>query len=271
MPHRAPGPLRVERAWHTAAGLGIAEIVLLALAMTLVAVLVHPLQLALVRLPEGSWPRPFGALARWSRERQVEARCELERHDRLIEDGAEPTEAQIQSAGQAGAELRTRLPAEELCRPTALGNVLAAMETRAGQAYGFDAVVAWPRLHPVLGERTRAVVDDRRNTLDMAARLSVTMFVTGLAAVGLLAASGWWLLLALIPLTTSWIAYRGAVLAAIAYGESVDTAFDLHRFDLIVALHLPIPTDDTEKRAANTVLCERWRQGITTPTTYRHR
>lgn len=74
----------------------------------------------------------------------------------------------------------------------------------------------------------------------------------------------------LIPLTTSWIAYRGAVLAAIAYGESIDTAFDLHRFDLIAALRLPLPADDIEERKAYTALCDYWRQGITTPTHYRH-
>jgi hypothetical protein len=191
--------------------------------------------------------------------------------ERSIEDPAfEPTQAQIQQAGQAGALRRSRFPAEELCRPTALGNVLAAMETRAGEAYGPDAVVAWPRLYPVLGQNVRCTVDDRRNTLDAAARLSVTMFVTGLIAAGLLSVSGRWILLAVAPLVVSLLAYRGAVQAALAYGEAVHAALDLHRFDLITALHLPLPNDDKAERPANTALCEFWRQGLDNPTEYRH-
>ncbi len=54
------------------------------------------------------------------------------------------------------------LPAPELLRPTLPGNVLAAVESRAGEPYGLDAVVAWPRLYPLLGEGVKAVVDDRR-------------------------------------------------------------------------------------------------------------
>jgi hypothetical protein len=96
------------------------------------------------------------------------------------------------------------------------------------------------------------------------------MLVTGLVAAGLLTVSGWWVFVALVPLAASWIAYRGAVLAAAAYGESVDAAFDLHRFDLTAALHLPLPADDTAERVANTALTEFWRQGLVNPTTYHH-
>lgn len=267
----APGPLEAGRAWRTASSLGIGELVLAALAVTLLAVLVHPFQLALVRVLEGQWPEVLGPLTRWSRRRQLAALRRLERLEELPDGDAPVSEARVQAAGRAGAQRRIRFPAEELSRPTALGNVLAAMETRAGDAYGFDAVVAWPRLYPVLGERVRVIVDDRRNTLDAAARLSVTMLVTGLVAAVLLAFSGWWALLAVIPLALSWIAYRAAVHAAMAYSESVEAAFDLHRFDLIDALHLPLPADDEAERSANAKLCDSWRQGLESPTTYQHR
>jgi hypothetical protein len=268
----APGPLEAGRAWRTASSLGIGELVLAALAVTLLAVLVHPFQLALVRLLEGQWPEVLGPLTRWSRRRQVVVLRRLARLEELPDDGDAPvSEARVQEAGRAGAQRRLRFPAEELCRPTALGNVLAAMETRAGDAYGFDAVVAWPRLYPVLGERVRTIVDDRRNTVDAAARLSVTMLVTGLVAAVLLAFSGWWVLLAVIPLALSWIASRAAVHAAMAYSEAVDAAFDLHRFDLMDALHLPLPADDEAERSANAKLCDFWRQGLESPTKYQHR
>ncbi|HKS99393.1 MAG TPA: hypothetical protein VJT31_07670, partial [Rugosimonospora sp.] len=67
----APGrALRFTRAWHTAAGLGLGEVVLIALVVTLVAVLSHPLQLRTVRLLEGDWPRPAQPLTRAARHRQ---------------------------------------------------------------------------------------------------------------------------------------------------------------------------------------------------------
>ena len=47
---------------------------------------------------------------------------------------------------------------DHLVRATGLGNALAAMEDSAGAAYGLDAVVAWPRLYPLLGDKVRAVV-----------------------------------------------------------------------------------------------------------------
>jgi len=267
----APGPLEASRAWRTASNLGIGELVLAALAVTLLAVLIHPFQLALVRLLEGQWPEILGPVTRWSRRRQVTARRRLAGLEELPEDTDVPvSQARVQEAGQAGAQLRMRFPAEELCRPTALGNVLAAMETRAGDAYGFDAVVAWSRLYPVLGKRVRTIVDDSRNTLDAAARLSVTMLVTGLVAVVLLAFSGWWIFLAAIPFAAAWLASRGAVHAAMAYSEAVDAAFDLHRFDLTTALHLPLPVNDKVERSANAKLCDFWRQGLETPTEYQH-
>jgi hypothetical protein len=263
-----PGPLHADRIWRTASGLGIGELVLIALAITLLAVLLHPLQLPLVRLLEGGWPRPLAPLARWSRDRQVAHRGRLATLEQLPDGPL--TEARIQAAGQAGTRLRQRYPVAALCRPTALGNVLAAVETRAGDAYGYDAVVAWPRLYPLLPEQTRSIVDDRRNTLDTAARLCVTMAATAAAATALLAASGWWLLLAAIPLLVSWTAYHGAVQAGVAYGEAVETAFDLHRFALTTALHLPLPADDTAERETNLRLSDFWRQGVRTPTAYHH-
>ncbi|KQC37195.1 hypothetical protein [Frankia sp. ACN1ag] len=114
-------------------------------------------------------------------------------------------------------------------------------------------------------------MSDRRNTLDAAARLSVTMAATAVvAAVLLLPSSSWWACLALIPLTIARVAYLGAVRAALAYGECVCTAFDLHRFDMLTALHVPLPGTPEAERALNRQLCSAWRQGTLTTTPYDH-
>jgi hypothetical protein len=146
----------------------------------LLAVILQPLQLALVNLAQGSWPRCLGAA--WARQRQKNRRDRLARAAHLP-PGADLTSPAIQRAAAAGYQLRRRFPMpDHLLQPTTLGNVLAAMQDTAGRAYGLDAVIAWPRLYPVLGEQCRTLVDDRRDTLDASVRLTAIMAVTALAS-----------------------------------------------------------------------------------------
>ncbi|MFI1222114.1 MULTISPECIES: hypothetical protein [unclassified Streptomyces] len=265
----APGAqVDFSAAWRTAARLRAGEWLLLVLGITLAALLTHPLQLALVRVLEGHWPAAVRLPAALGLRRQRRRRARLARASEPA--GGAPDDARIQAAGVAGARLRELFPPADRLLPTALGNVLAAMEGRAGSGYGWDAPVAWPRLYPVLGEQMKAVVDDRRNTLDAAVRLSATTLWSGLVTLILLARAGWWPLLALLPLTASWIAYQGAVRAGVAYGEAITAAFDLHRFDLLTSLHLPLPADRDEERRQAADLCAHWRQGKPLALVYDH-
>jgi len=266
----APGhEIDFGRAWKTAAALSGGEILLLAVAITLGAHLVHPLQLALVRIIEGYWPTWLTPLTRALLCRQRKRHARLANAAEIGPDEEQHPHALV-SAGIASTRLRRLYPVASDLRPTTLGNVLAAMEERSGAEYGWDAVVAWPRLYPVLGPQVRAVVDDRRNTMDAMARLSAVATMTGLVTVALLARSGWWLLLVLAPLAVGWLAYRSAVGAALAYAEAVDVAFDLHRFDLLRALHLDLPADRTAEREAATALSGLWRQGRPVKLEYHH-
>jgi hypothetical protein len=257
--------LRFTAAWATASHLSLGEVVMLALAVALVAVVLQPLQLAMVGLAEGSWPAWLGA--RWARQRQRRRRNRLVRAQHLPE-GAESAGEAVQRAGAAGCQLRRRFPApDHMLRPTALGNVLAAMTDRAGRAYGLDAVTAWPRLYPVLGEQVKALVDDRRGALDATVRMAATMAVTAIASLALLLQASWWILLALIPLGIAWLAYNAAVQAALAYSEIVYVAFDLHRADLLTALRMDLPRQQDTEQILNTQWCDLWRQGIPLPAT----
>lgn len=265
----APGEhLDFDRAWHAAASLSAADLTLLVLAVTLAALVSHPLQLPLIRLLEGYWPAALRAVGALGVRRQARLRDRLEAAANRLEESM--TDAEIQAAGAAGARLRRLFPPEDRLLPTALGNALAATEHRAGAGYGWDAVIAWPRLYPVLGATLRAVVDDRRNTLDVTVRLAATAFTAGAATVALLSRSGWWLLLALGPLALSWLCYHQALGAALRYGEAVETAFDLHRFDLLRALHLPLPTSRPQEQLQAGDVCAYWRQGLPVPFTYDH-
>ncbi|MEW9529461.1 hypothetical protein [Microbispora sp. NPDC049125] len=266
----APGELRFSRAWKTAADLDAGQVLLLILAITLAALVAQPLQLRLVRLLEGYWPARLDRLAGPLRRRHRRRRRALARAAELPAHVDDVPAERLNRLGEAGTELLLRYPAEDRVRPTALGNVLAAGEARAGAASGWDAVVAWPRLYPVLGDRMRQIVDDRRNTLDATVRLEVMSVLSAVAAGALLAGSGWWFWLTLVPAGVGLLAHRAVIEAALAYCESVEVAFDLHRLDLIAALRLPLPADlEAEVRQAAD-LSAQWRQGVTVPTVYRH-
>jgi hypothetical protein len=58
--------------------------------------------------------------------------------------------------------------------------------------------------------------------------------------------------------------------AAIAYGVTLDAAFDLHRFDLLEALHLPLPLDRKTERIFNKDLSDSLRQGVQVNFRYTH-
>jgi hypothetical protein len=57
-----------------------------------------------------------------------------------------------------------------------------------------------------------------------------------------------------------------ALAVAAAYGQALEAAFDLHRFDLLTALHLPLPANLTGEVAANQELSRFLRQ----PSEYLH-
>jgi len=267
--HGRPGRrIRFTNAWATASHLSLTELLMVALAIALLAVILHPLQLALVNMAQGSWPACLGAAR--ARQWQKNHRDRLARAARLPQ-GTDLTSEAIQRAGTAGYELRRRFPApDHLLQPTRLGNVLAAMQDSAGRAYGLDAVTAWPRLYPVLGEQYRTLVDDRRNTLDASVRLAATMAVTALASLVLLLGSACWTMLALAPLGVAVLAYNAAVQAALAYAETVHVAFDLHRADLLTALRMELPGQQDAERSLNEQWCDHWRQGIPLPASMRY-
>ncbi|GAB3831892.1 hypothetical protein ACFPIJ_29250 [Dactylosporangium cerinum] len=252
-----------RRAWRVATALSPTQVVLLVLLATVVAVLLMPFQLWFVRLLEGTWPGWLGGTL--SVERQKARRSELARAAVPASDAPEV----LRAAGLAGLRLRQRYPgAEHLVRASRLGNILAATEDRAGRDYGIDAVVAWPRLYPLLGGQLRTVVDDRRNNLDSMARFTVTAVVTAVAALVVLRDAGAWAALAAAPLVVAVLAYHACLHAAVAYGESVQVAFDLSHLTFGATFGLARPGDLSGERVQYRHLCDLWRQSIPTPFPY---
>jgi hypothetical protein len=252
--------------------LGGWEATLLFLALIVATVVFQPLQLSLVRLLEGYWggSRVARALALPLLEYQRRRWDALDRAQAVSSSDEELDAEQKARVDDAGWQLRRFFPARDRLRPTRLGNTLRAAEDRAGARYGLDAVTVWPRLYPILPDGIRAVLEDYRNELDIAARFSVVFLIATGIGIGFLAPYGWWLLVPAVTVLLAWLSYRGAVASAVGYGEAIETAFDLHRFDLLQALHLPLPTSRAAEREANFKLCEFLGQGVPVDFVYQH-
>ena len=79
--------------------------------------------------------------------------------------------------------------------------------------------------------------------------MSATLLVGAAVSLGLLATHAWWLLLPASLVVLSRVAYRSAAAAAAGYSVLINAAVDLHRFDLLRALHLGLPANlDAERQ-----------------------
>ncbi|WP_329425651.1 hypothetical protein OG339_35710 [Streptosporangium sp. NBC_01495] len=147
--------------------------------------------------------------------------------------------------------------------PTRLGNILRAAEEH-GDRYGLDAVSAWPRLYAVLPDPFRTSFAQAASALETAVTVSFlggvfavvggalgTLFLSGVGAVGCVWGG------ALVAL----IGYRAAVRAARPYGHLVRAAFDVHRFLLLEAMRLRLPTGPAQERAQWQQLGKVWYRG----------
>jgi hypothetical protein len=242
------------------------EAVLLAVAVVVVALIAEPLQVTLVRLLEGYWgqSRVGRLLAAPGLAFHRARRGRLDRAQRR--SPGDPVSARAPAAREEAARKLRTYPPEAAILPTMLGNVLRSGEGRAGSRYGLDAIVVWPRFYPLLSDKVTAVLDDLRDQLDLAARFCVVFGIATVISVVFLAAHGWWLTAAAVTLAGALLSYRAALAAAAAYGQAVEAAFDLHRFDLLTALHLPLPADLTGEVATNQELSRFLRQ----PSEYLH-
>ncbi|MEU1202970.1 hypothetical protein ABZ446_43130 [Streptomyces sp. NPDC005813] len=211
---------------------------------SLLGLLLQPFQVRAVRVLEGYWDRwaltaGLGQLlVQVQRKRWV-----------ALSERAEKT-ALGEAAQRVRAEAQRRLaahPAEDVLLPTALGNALRAGELSAGERYGLTTLASWPRIYLQVSDRMAEALRSTRDALDSAVNLCWSFLAltgTGIAAL-YDEPSGWWLCGAGLGFAA--LAYKGAVTAAQSYSGLMHVTYDLHRFDLLEALHYPLPTKETEE------------------------
>ena len=265
-------PLDFGRALETARRLDIRDALLLLVAAIVLSLIIQPLQFALIRILEGYW----GATLIGRLLAHLGVRWQERRYDRLIDardigqQSGTLRAALADQREQSATERIDQYPPRERLLPTRLGNILRAAEDRAGARYGLGAVTIWPRLYPLVGGRHAAILVEHRHQLNVTTRFCVTLLIDSALVTALLAQYGRWTLLSLVPLALAWLSYEAALAAAVTYGVTIEATFDLYRFELLKALHLPLPPDGNNERRLNEMVSEFLQGGDGWKFGYRH-
>ena len=138
--------------------------------------------------------------------------------------------------------------------PTTLGNVLRRAEGIAGERYGLSTVHTYPRLYPYLSPRLDAEIGNQLDVLDTTATFVLLFAIEAAVTAPLVLRWDEWSGIPVVFVALALIAYAGAIRAAQKQGDLLEVAFDLHRFDLISGLHLPLPPDPARELKQNRLL-----------------
>ena len=222
---------------------------------TFLSLLLQPFQVRAVRVLEGYWDRwsptarLAGVLVQVQRKRWLALRKRA--HRKVGRD------RELRVRADALRRLAAVPPADVLL-PTALGNALRAGELSAGERYGLTTLTSWPRIYLQVSDRMAEVLRSTRDALDTAVNFCWAFLVlTGTGVTALYdEPSAWWL--CGVGSVLAAVAYKGAVTAAQAYSGLMHVVYDLHRFDLLDALHYPLPTDPASEEALFSEVSDRF-------------
>ena len=236
--------------------------VAVAFGIFLLAVLLRPFQVAIVQFLEGYWRRrwPFEVANDVATERHRRIRDTAEIMSRAHPPGHPPVVTFDQAAYYA-RQLHTfrRMlirasatvnrypvsdpadPADDRLMPTLLGNILRDGEDNAGRRYGLDMPTVYPRMYPSLSPKLDKAISAQLDVLDTTSALCVAFGLSAVVSLPLIARLDWWSLVPPVAVLMSVFAYRGAVVTAQGHGILLATTFDLHRFDMLNALHYELP------------------------------
>lgn len=144
--------------------------------------------------------------------------------------------------------------------PTAFGNQLLAAEKYPLVTYGMDIIYWWPRLWLLLSDAERTENEDLVIPLIALLNTTTALYVGGIGYlfcfmdhIPLVIELGLFTMLFEVGIFTGFIIagyifYHLAMLQLIPYGDNIRAVADLHRLDLLKALHLPLPDSIQEEK-----------------------
>jgi hypothetical protein len=218
----------------------------------ILSIIMVPLQLVIIRLFEGYWPKifyPFTIIGKWMQKNKFDnIQNEEDKELEKIDEQDNEKKKEIISKYHLKRILSYPDPEDKRILPTGLGNILRAAEDLVPIKYGLDAIITWTRLYIFLPDNIKTLLNDQRTKLDLSTRLSFIFLIsTIISSLFFVKIS----LLSLIPIATFIlfiICYKGSKQVAFGYGQLIHTAFDLYRFDLLKQLKVSLPKNIEEEK-----------------------
>lgn len=200
-------------------------------------------QFPLIRLIEGYWPSSLSFLEDYLVKR-------LESEKKLMEEEwgqlADKYEENDESDRRRYIKLETKLERypSSLLLPTMFGNIFRAAEEYPMNRYGLETTRVWPVLWLLIPDKMREELIESNKVLYDRVTLffwfSMFSLWTVIAFIEWDSSIRWPLIVSIFGIF--FVYYFGLIPAVSNFGDLLRTSFDLHRFTLYEALHLPLPS-----------------------------
>ena len=176
----------------------------------------------------------------------------------------------------AAFDRRRALFGDTAVRPTRFGNIAATIRSYAASRYSMNLEAFWTRLQPIMQQKEASFEDlqQSKTRLDFMVMMFWLMVVTALVWLVLIAVTGYgitlFLAVAVAGPMVAWLWYSLAITNYIAFAQTVRSAIDLNRFDLLRALHVPLPAGLEQERQLWDSLNQLTQHGESPPLVYEH-
>lgn len=257
----------------TALGSHAGWVVAAIFAIFVIAVLLRPFQAVLVQFLEGYWSgiRAIEHIYDLAieRHRRIRHTAEVVSSARLTPKTSSTSLHEVARAQRVALravkaqkkahETVSRYPSsngvdahsDDRLMPTMLGNALRDGEDTAGSRYGLTFRAIAPRLYPHLSTKMSEAISQNLDLIDTTAALCISFGLSAVISAPLVVRWDVWSSTPFAMLILSIIAYSGALRTARGHARLLATAVDLHRFDMLAALHYDLPTSPEEERRLN--------------------
>lgn len=263
-----PGLAAIVKNTENLSGVGIGLCVLAVLGG---AVLLKPFQLTAVQILEGYWSsKPIPRMVEefriehHRRRRAIAVSLKRARYERPDADMKIASvmayernrDRTTRTARRAGLRAQDYPLDPQVVLPTRLGNVLRRGESTAGERYGLDTVVTFPRLHPFVSPPLLARIDTVTDLLDTTSTFVFVFAADSILAAPLFLRDDRWSVIPIISVILAAVCYAGAINAARILITEYATAYDLHRFDMLAGLHRRLPQNAAKEFDENLMLSD---------------
>ncbi|WP_156163958.1 hypothetical protein [Methanosarcina sp. 1.H.T.1A.1] len=236
--------------------------------------LVEWIQSPLIRFAEGYWPIfPLNKLGDYLvNHLRSKMKPKILRYDDIgrkyenLKDPKSVAKGPSDSERIEFAKLETELNQypNDMVLPTKFGNIIRAAEEYPSDCYGLETMRVWPDLWLLLPDRVRDELSKANK--DISERITWFFWVSSFSLWTIVAWAVWdkivlWPLFVAFFGTVS-VYYLGLIPAASNFGDLLRASFDLHRFAVYEALHLPLPFDPNDEDKDGENLSQYLKHGI---------